>query len=66
MNQPEVMYKRDKCVKCGNIFLMPYYYDKHLSDWACYSMPICEYCKWKSKGLIREVNENARIIIDES
>lgn len=48
MNQPEVRIKYEKCLECNKKIAMRYHYDRHLSDWVCYEIPLCEECKYKS------------------
>ena len=46
MNQPQIRYRKEKCVLCGAEILMPQYYDKRLSDWKDGKVPMCDDCKW--------------------
>ena len=45
MNQPKIQIRNDKCYKCGKPLNMKYHYDRRLSDWVCYEVPICEGCR---------------------
>ena len=45
MNQPEVRIKYEKCLECNKKIAMRYHYDRHLSDWVCYEIPLCDECK---------------------
>ena len=51
MNQPEVRIKYKKCLECNKEIAMKYHYDRHMSDWVCYAMPLCDECKsrWRAE-----------------
>lgn len=55
MNQPEARVKYEKCLECNKKIAMRYHYDRHLSDWVCYEIPLCDECKYRP---IAEVTKN--------
>lgn len=55
MNQPQVRYRKAKCILCGEELWMPQRYDTHLSDWEDDKMPICDDCKWGHKQTDEEL-----------
>lgn len=50
MNQPEARIKYEKCLECNREIAMRYHYDRHLSDWVCYEIPLCDECKSRPRG----------------